>query len=485
MSGGKKVDYKALIIAVDQYNSVNGLPNTVNDALEIKRLLLEAPSFFKEEDVQVFQGSISRRAILLSALKSFFESAVDTDVLFLFWAGHGAFIDNEGYFVPFDGDIYSPNISMIKMSEVRDLIDQTTAKTVLSFFDTCHSGVITRNIQQEMHRGLEVKGSGKVLIAACAASQYAADRAGHGAFTDYLIRGLEGEAADINGDIDVYNLYSYVSKRLNEEIKDQNPVIKSTLNGEPLLLKRTINRSELTAVKTATNTIEQINSSALCFWLGPIITDYDEFHSKNKGEYQITLINPDSKIEQALKDMRDRDRYPFAIKDEADIVSIENIDIRSTREGTYIVVNLKGTGESNNSIFSEMSVGGGMGKTLTPDDIAMLRIRRILFGEKDIPSGYGDSLVESMISHPTNAKFQVMPNIISSLASQRYTPEKIRVMIVGSLILTNTIDKIETLSLTLDNGVITKIHLIGYRPKYYTNVDPKKIEVNEAINISI
>ncbi|PLR83477.1 peptidase C14 [Bacillus canaveralius] len=477
--------YKALIIAVDQYNSVNDMPNTVNDALEIKRLLLESPSFFKEQDVQVFQGSISRRTILLSALKSFFETAVDTDILFLFWAGHGAFIDNEGYFVPFDGNIYSPNISMIKMSEVRDLIDQTPAKTILSFFDTCHSGTITRNIQQEMHRGLEVKGSGKVLIAACTASQYAADRAGHGAFTDYLIRGLEGEAADRNGDIDVYNLYSYVSKRLNEEIGGQNPVIKSTLNGEPLLLKRTINRSELTAVKTATNTIEQINSSGLSFWLGPIITDYDEFHSKNKGEYQITLINPDSKIEQALRDMRDRDRYPFAIRDEADIVSIENIDIKSTREGTYIVVNLKGTGERNNLIYSEMSIGGGMGKTLTPDDIAMLRIRRILFGEKVTPFGYGDSLVESMISHPTNAKIQVIPNIISSLASQGYTLEKIRVMIVGSLILTGTIDKIETLSLTLDNGVITKIHLIGYRPKYYSNVDPMKIEVNEAIDISI
>ncbi|MDQ0221174.1 caspase family protein [Peribacillus cavernae] len=200
-------------------------------------------------DIYPNRGGISRRTILLSALKSFFETAVDTDILFLFWAGHGAFIDNEGYFVPFYGNVYSPNISMIKMSEVRDLIDQTPAKTILSFFDTCHSGAITRNIQQEMHRGLEVKGSGKVLIAACTASQYAVDRAGHGAFTDYLIRGLEGEAADKNGDIDVYNLYSYVSKMLNEEIGDQNPVIKSTLNGEPLLLKRTINRSELTAVK--------------------------------------------------------------------------------------------------------------------------------------------------------------------------------------------------------------------------------------------
>lgn len=68
---------------MDQYNNVNDLPNTVNDAIELKRLLLEAPSYFKEKDVLVFQGSISRGNILLSALKSFFESAVDTDVLFL------------------------------------------------------------------------------------------------------------------------------------------------------------------------------------------------------------------------------------------------------------------------------------------------------------------------------------------------------------------------------------------------------------------
>ncbi|MBT2644757.1 caspase family protein [Bacillus sp. ISL-41] len=479
------MDYKALIIAVDQYNNVSSLPNTVNDAFEIKRLLLESPSFFKEQNVQVFQGSITRKNILLSALKSFFESAVDTDVLFLFWAGHGAFINNAGYFVPFDGDIHSPDISMIKMTEIRDLVDQTTAKTVLSFFDTCHSGAITRGIQQEMQRGLEVKGSGKVLIAACTASQFAWDRAGHGAFTDYLIRGLEGEASDRNGDIDVYNLYSFVSKRLNEEFGDQSPVIKSTLNGEPLLLKRITNRGELTALNKSAITNEQVNSSGLSFWLGPIITDYDEFQSKNKGEYQITLINPDSNVEQALKEMRDKERHPFAIRNEADIVSIENIDIRSTKEGTYIVINLKSTGESNNSIFSEMSIGGGMGKTLNPDDIAKLRIRRILFGEEVLPSGYGDSLVESIISQPTNAKIKVLPNIISNLASKGYAPEKIRVMIVGSLILTGTIDKIETLSLTLKNGVITKIQLIGYRPKYYSNVDPTRIEVNEAMNISL
>lgn len=236
--------YKALIIAVDQYEKVSHLPNTVNDAREIKRLLLEFPSLFKEQDVQIFHGSISKKVILQATLNSFFQGASNSDVLFLFWAGHGAIINGQGYFVPYDGDVQSVENSMIPMHAVKELIDQTSANTVLSFFDTCHSGAVTRMIQNEMTRGLEVKGSGKVLIAACTESQGAWDRSGHGAFTDYLIRGLEGEASDLNGDVDVYNLYSYISKKLDEEFKNQDPVIKSTLNGKPLLLKRVVNRGQ-------------------------------------------------------------------------------------------------------------------------------------------------------------------------------------------------------------------------------------------------
>ncbi|WP_128082666.1 caspase family protein [Geobacillus thermoleovorans] len=46
--------YKALLIAVDQYLNTSPLPNTVNDVSEIKRLLLEPPSFFKKEGSSPF-----------------------------------------------------------------------------------------------------------------------------------------------------------------------------------------------------------------------------------------------------------------------------------------------------------------------------------------------------------------------------------------------------------------------------------------------
>jgi len=477
--------YKALIIAVDQYINVGDLPNTVNDATEIERLLLESPSFFEKQNVQVIQGSISRKEILLVALNSFFQNASNKDVLFLFWAGHGAFLNGEGYFVPFEGDTNFTEETMIKMSEVRDLIDQTSASTVLSFFDTCHSGAVARNMHQEMIRGLEVKGSGKVLIAACTESQGAWDRLGHGAFTDYLIKGLEGEAADSSGDIDVYNLYSYVSKKLFDEFGNQEPVIKSTLNGKPLLLKRLIIRENQAYSPVTSNKKELVKTSGVNFWLGSILGEYDEYQQLRTGEYLLTLINPDDQVEQQIKSMNKNKKYPFAIRSQADIVTLEDFDVVSSREKSVIKIKLKSSGENRNSIFSQISVSGGMGNTLSADDLAILRARRILLGEQTNPAGYGDTLVESMIANPSDSRIKVHPNLVATLASEGYNTEKIRVMTIGSLILTGTLETIETLSFVVENKVITKIHLIGYRPKVYTNVDAAKIEIEEPTNIAI
>ncbi|WP_040207175.1 caspase family protein [Neobacillus jeddahensis] len=472
--------YKALIIAVDQYQNTSNLPNTKNDAYEIRRLLLESPSLFNDNAVQLFEGTISKKSILLAALNSFFQEADQSDVLFLFWAGHGYLNNENAYFVPFDAQISFPEATMIKMDLVRELIDQTAASTVLSFFDTCHSGAIARRLQRGMFRGLEVNGAGKVLIAACTDEQVAWDRAGHGAFTDYLIRGLEGEAANQSGEIDVYHLYSYVSGKLEEEFGNQEPVIKSTLEGKPLLLKRVVNRGDQTNLHDEVVENKVVNSSGVCFWFGPIISEYDEYREPKTGIYELKLIDPSDSIEQSIRSLRQGSKHPFAIRNQADFVILENVDIHSTRNQTVFTLTLKSTGEKSPSSMYEMSIGIGMGKTISADEIASLRARRILLGEK-LSSFYDVSLLESVISNPTNAKVKVIPDMVSTLLKDRFSYEKIRVMIVGSLILTGTVETIERLSFTVENNSIKGIHLIAYRAKYYSNVDPAKVEINETV----
>jgi len=469
--------YKALIISVNQYLHATSLPNTVNDAREIKRLLLESPSLFENKDVLEFHGTISNKEILLTAINSFFNNADNDDILFLYWAGHGAFINNEAYFVPFDGNSSNPENSMIKMSYIRELIDETFASTVLSFFDTCHSGAIARQLQQEMIRGLEVNGAGKVLIAACSQEQGAWDRGGHGAFTDYLIRGLEGEAADQNGNIDIYYLYSYISNRLQEEFSDQNPIIKSTLSGAPLLLKRITDR-KITSFESKSKVV---NSSGSSFLLGSIIAEYEECQELGDGTYLLLIENPEVKIEHAIKKMN-QSQYPFALRNEAHVVVIENIDTRSTRNGAIITIKLKKINKNQNSILSNMTINEG-GKSISADGIAEMRARRILFGEKNESSKSHFSILESTITKPTNSCVEVIPDLILKLVNQGLSLEEIRVAIICSLILTDTVEVIESLGLEVENDKV-KVHLIGYRTKYYSNVEPVKIEIKGNIKIS-
>ncbi|WP_158233682.1 caspase family protein [Sporosarcina sp. P21c] len=89
-------EYKAIIIAADRYKQANDLPNTLNDAREIKKLLTEEPSHFKEENVQYYHGNLVTKAVLVASLTSFFTKAKSEDILFLFWAGHGGQMNGEG-----------------------------------------------------------------------------------------------------------------------------------------------------------------------------------------------------------------------------------------------------------------------------------------------------------------------------------------------------------------------------------------------------
>lgn len=478
------MEYKALIIAVDQYTYGNDLPNTIRDANEIQRLLLETPSLFNKRNVQYIYGAIASKDILRASLVSFFNNVSEEDVLFLYWAGHGAFSHNEGYFVPRDGRTDDCVNTMIEMSAVRDMIDHTVANTVISFFDTCHSGAITREQHSNLLRGIEVKGSGKVLIAACAENQFASDRRGHGAFTDYLIRGLEGGAADEYGNINIYNLYSFITSHLSAERPDQEAVINSTLNGSPIILRRNVNRSSQDEARLDSQTID---SSGVNFLLDSIIAEYDECRKLDTGCYQLTLTHANHKTEKALRELRNSNRnYAFAIQDEADIVRVESVDVHTLRNDTSISVRLKSTGEPRNSFLADMSIGSMSERdSLTADQIAVLRVRRILFNDRSIPAGYGDHLVESLITHPQNSKVNVVPDQIKKYIDSGCSIEQTRVAIIAALILTGTLESIEELSFHMQSNVLTQVHLVGQRPKIYSNVDPKRITINEVVNIPL
>lgn len=59
---------------------------------------------------------------------------------------------------------------------------------------------------------------------------------------------------------------------------------------------------------------------------------------------------------------------------------------------------------------------------------------------------------------------------------------RIRVITVAYLILTGKVERIEKLSIKVTNGIIFEVNFIGYRQKYYSNVDPYLIELTGEIH---
>lgn len=470
--------YKALIIAVDLYKTGSNLPNTINDANEIKRLLLEEPSVFQEENVQYIHGNLATKAVLDASLNSFLNHAESDDVLFLYWAGHGDLLGDEAFFVPFDSS------ELIPMEGVRNLIDGTKANTVVSFFDTCHSGAITRKTQKELLRGIEISGEGKILIAACTLEQGAWDRNGHGAFTDYLLQGLTGSAANAQGDIDIYTLYSFISTNLKQEYTDssQIPVLKSTLTGPPVILKRTTQRNQ--TISTPSSNTHKVNSSGLHFLLGNFSGVYNECTENDSG-IQLILKNVSSVDGQQLKSMRHSEQ-PFVVHEEAYTSRVNNVDVRSTSEGTVYSIQLQPQHAKNSFFDSNMSYNEN-GRMVTAEDIIYMRIERILLGTKH-SEPYAHSifnLVETAIMQPHNSAMKVMPNLIEALLAKGLNLQQVRIAAIANLILTNTLEKIEKLEFQVANGDIVNIQLIGFGPKYYANAEATRIEFNQAASIQL
>lgn len=477
--------YKALLIAVNEQRNheITALPNTFNDVSEINRLLTETPAIFRQSDVQILSGNLTTKSILTHALRSFFEEASPEDVLFLYWAGHGGFSETNAYFLPFDADRHAIGDTSIKMSGVRDYIDRTPARTVLSFFDTCHSGALMRSIDSLMDRGLEIKGSGKFVIAACTEDQSAWDRDGHGAFTDHLIRGLEGGATNPSGEVDIYNLYSYVSQALSNEFPNQHPVMKGTLSGPPVVIKNVktrVAKSNLTPAPLFDGGQRVVDNSGDWFLLGRVHARYFSYRYNRSDKSYILILKakPNSKgIEEVLKQMW-RTEQPLAIEDSAEFVRVDEVDVEVV--GGEKTVNLKLVSSENkhgNPMFNDVTFNG-----ITPDEMAKLRIDHYLFN-KEVPShvkiGHSPSVIFGMPSD-----YDVSDRLIPDLLDQHVPLECIRLHLIAVLVFKSIVAEVSSLNLYIEDHAITRITLQGRRPRVYTNVTPSTITVDQPVHFS-
>ena len=218
---------KALIVGVDQYDDsqIGDLSGCINDAKRFSDLIEfhgdNSPNF----DTKLFVQNVNSGS-LLQKVNWLFEGEADT-VLFYF-AGHGIFDESAdfGYIVTKDGRNPSWGVNIDTILGLANSAYPRIRNTII-IFDCCHSGHIG---DSGLRNGASYAtiGKGVTIMTACTSKQVAMEYGGEGLFTSTLINGLEGEAADVLGDITPALLYAHVDRSLGAF--DQRPLYKTNVH---------------------------------------------------------------------------------------------------------------------------------------------------------------------------------------------------------------------------------------------------------------
>ena len=258
----------AVVIGVGRYESPDVPPLTyaVADAEAMYRVLT-GPGGFAKDRVLLLTDKTEKKPTLRNvkwALGTFLaRSAGKDDVVLIYFAGHGApEVDQRGlerdglakYLVPADADPDDLFSSALPMDDIQTIFSRIEAERVVTFIDACYSGAAGgRTFASKKTRATNLddlflerltRAKGRAIVTASRPSEVSLElpELGHGLFTYYLARGLEG-AGDLNRDgiVTLQELYEYVEQQVSRKARavggKQNPAMKGELEGSLPLVK--------------------------------------------------------------------------------------------------------------------------------------------------------------------------------------------------------------------------------------------------------
>jgi hypothetical protein len=151
-------------------------------------------------------------------IERLFDRAED-DVLFYF-SGHADRERTESYLIAEDGKPGAPGFPMSLLLTNATL---SKAKSKLIILDCCHAGAAGN--PPIFDKDLALLAEGVTILSATTPRDPAMEVDGHGVFTELLLGGLRGGAADVRGQVSAAALYGYAEAALGE--LEQRPFYKS------------------------------------------------------------------------------------------------------------------------------------------------------------------------------------------------------------------------------------------------------------------
>ena len=225
----------AVVVGVSQYPKLGPkqqLRFTERDAQSIYTILISPEGGnFKAENVHVLSGAKATLAGLRHEIDEWLPSvAKDEDRVLIYFAGHGFVYEGQGYLAPYDIDPANIKGTGYPMRELGDVVgNKIHARWKMLLTDACHSGAISPEETQNLNNTLAGLHNSLFSLTASRDRESSYEDpdldGGHGVFTYYVVRGMEGSAdTSRDGIVTADELAEYVHTQVRQYTKgQQNP----------------------------------------------------------------------------------------------------------------------------------------------------------------------------------------------------------------------------------------------------------------------
>ena len=238
----------AIIVGINQYDDLEIPPLhcAENDATAFSRYLVTRMGF-DEGNVFLLTSSkrgngAARKGNIAVALGSIVNAIKPGGTFIFFFSGHGITDDGESFLLTQDAfarNRISLEETALNVAKVRDYITMMKADRVLLVVDACRtdpggkkgddrnvmSGSFAKSLiiraGKKTAGGRVIRASATLFSCSEGESSYEWIEKERGFFSYYLLRGLEGEAADEKGQVTLNSLESYLSHKVNNTVKVQ------------------------------------------------------------------------------------------------------------------------------------------------------------------------------------------------------------------------------------------------------------------------
>lgn len=223
-------DY-AVVVGIERYAGLPPASYAERDALAVRNHLLALG--YPPRNVMLLTGAAATKGALSAALNSWLKNrATEKSTVFFYYSGHGApdVASKEAYLVPVDGQPEDLADTAIPVKDVYAKLDALKAKRVIVALDSCFSGAGGRSVLPKGARPLVTQvdsgtnSLGKVVALSASGGEQisgALDDQQHGAFTYYLLKGLNAAASGSKAPT-VKSLFDFLKPKVEDAARLQN-----------------------------------------------------------------------------------------------------------------------------------------------------------------------------------------------------------------------------------------------------------------------